>query len=1125
MALQVTDAAVRQQVLSPLESFLVQAPAGSGKTELLTDRILALLGVVERPEEIVAITFTRKAAAEMHARVLGKLQAAMGPEPQAEHARSSWRLARQAMIRNDQKGWKLLQYPARLSIRTIDAFCASLVRSMPWMSELGGMPALCDDAGSHYEAAARSTLELIDEYEPVAQLVAHLDVDLRAARNLIARMLATRDQWLPLFESGTNPALLQTHLCEAIEEDLAYLRQSMPAGWAMQLAGPISEASRKRVEQGEHDFEVLASWDGTPFDADMASLPQWQALADFLLTNKEELRKRLDKRQGFPPGSQAKPVLQGWLDAFDNSSAWVSALADIRKAPSGYTPQHLTMLLTLFDVLRLAQAQLLVRFSLHGEVDFIEVAQRALHALGHPDAPSDLLLTLDSAISHLLVDEFQDTSETQIRLLQKLTSGWQQGDGRTLFLVGDPMQSIYRFRKAEVGWFLRVQRYGLGDIPLVPVQLSTNFRSQEAVVEWVNAVFKPLLPQVAHAGLGAIPYTESSAFHAQLDGLGVDVHPVVTSPNGQGRPESPTPAARRTLSLVKEALARRPDSAHPVAILVRARAHLQDVVNELYLNGIPCRAVELVSLRSRPVVNDLVQLARALAHPGDRLAWLSVLRSPVCGLRLDTLHALFGQQAHAAVPDVLSLCFDEAFVDQCGIDDDEALRVRHASAVLLDQRNRSGRMPFAAWIETCWQRLGGEKVYFQEADRADAQSLLQLIERLAPYGDLNPVELEQHIERLYAAPRNAEGAGVEVMTIHKSKGLQFDTVILMGLHQGIRRDETPLMRVEMAEGRVLLGPIQQRTAGHVDPLGEYLGRRERKRADYEIDRLLYVAVTRAREALHLIVDVDIDDDGAVKPPTPNSLLGRLWPAIEADTVAQARPDNGFDQGAEEAPDKPAGGLALSEHAGTTISRLPVGCLSTEQAADLPASSFLQSTARDAWVQSNQDEAIAGIVAHGWLEQIGKRGAQAWQALSATDREQVVQRQLLRAGLFDDRVSEAVRVVCETIECTLSSERGRWLLGLADAYREWALLDMDGRVSVIDLAVHNDTGWLVVDYKTGCPAAGESVPGFVARMRSRYQDQMARYRQSIAALDGRPVQTALYFPRADIWISDAESDSC
>jgi ATP-dependent exoDNAse (exonuclease V) beta subunit len=588
--------------------------------------------------------------------------------------------------------------------------------------------------------------------------------------------------------------------------------------------------------------------------------------------------------------------------------------------------------------------------------------------------------------------------------------------------------------------------------------------------------------------------------------------------------ESPSPAAQKTLSLVKSAFARNSESAHPVAILVRARAHLQDVVNELYRNNVPCRAVELVSLKSRPVVNDLVQLARALAHPGDRLAWLSILRSPVCGLRLETLHALFGKYPHQAVPDTLSLCFGDDFLIECGVQGDEALRVRHAATVLLDQRNLSGRAPFAAWLEVCWQRLGGEKAYPQGADHADAQSLLRLVERLAPYGGLNPVELEQQLERLYAASRSVEGPAVEVMTIHKSKGLQFDTVILMGLHQGIRRDETPLMHVEMGEGRVLLGPIQPRTTGNVDSLAEYLGRRERKRADYEIDRLLYVAVTRAREALHLIVDVDTDDEGVVKPPAANSLLGRLWPAIEADTIAQVESEASLPKDActdaELKVEPGSAGERLS-----TISRLPSACLTPAQAVMPDTLPWPQASARDVWAQTDQDEAIAGVVAHAWLEHIGKKGEQAWYKMSEAEREHVVGRQLLRAGLFESRLGQAVQIVCETIECTVNSKRGRWLLGLADAYREWALLDTTGRVSVIDLAVNNEAGWLVVDYKTGCPAENESEQGFITRMSARYGEQMARYRQSVSALDGRPVRTALYFPRADIWISDSESDSC
>src|SRR5207253_1125382 len=118
--------------------------------------------------------------------------------------------------------------------------------------------------------------------------------------------------------------------------------------------------------------------------------------------------------------------------------------------------------------------------------DFTEFAHGALEALGSVDDPSDLLLSLDQKISHVLVDEFQDTSLSQFELLTKLTSGWQEGDGRTLFLVGDPMQSIYRFREAEVSLFLQAKHSGLGSVKLEPIELSTNRRSQEGLAKWFN---------------------------------------------------------------------------------------------------------------------------------------------------------------------------------------------------------------------------------------------------------------------------------------------------------------------------------------------------------------------------------------------------------------------------------------------------------------------------------------------------------------------------------------------------------------------------------------------------------------------------------------------------------------
>jgi len=987
---RIPDQAVRERALDPTRSFIVQAPAGSGKTELLIQRYLALLPRVEKPEEILAITFTIKAAAEMRRRVLEKLPNA------AEIAH-------------------------RLRIQTIDAFCASLTRQMPVLSKFGAQPGVVEDAREHYREAAKRTI--VELSPTVGRLLLHLDNNVETASGLIASMLARRDQWLRKAGAAPTRTDLENSLKKERERLLAHALSLLP--------------SSLRRGVGEADGVV--------------------SLARELLTKEGTWRKKEPRAQKLS----------------DNEPLRLALSALLRMPPERYTDEQWEILAAIVELLPLAAAQLKVVFAERNETDFTEIAQGAVRALGTPDAPTDLLLSLDHRIRHVLVDEFQDTSVSQWELLERLTAGWERGDGRTLFLVGDPMQSIYRFREAEVALFLDAWQGGLGTVELERLTLSTNFRSQPALVEWFNAAFPKILPEKPDRGSGAVPYTPKvpDPEKARLPGEAVAWHPVA---------DRATEAAR-VVELAKSAEGR-------AAILVRSRESLAAIVPALKAAGIRYRAIEIERLGERQVVQDLYALTRALIHLGDRVAWLALLRAPWLGLSLEKLLEIAGGERSRTIWELIR---DDLFLES----------FTRVLAPAIAERERGS---LRSRVEGVWLALGGPACVADRTDLEDAGIYLDELEKLEASGAIgDPAALAEALERLYALPDVEAGdESLQIMTIHKAKGLEFGTVIVPGLDKGPGRDDQPLfLWKEMVGSGMLLAPIKA-TGAERDPIYSYLSRLDTEVEDMEASRLLYVAATRAENRLHLLECVKRDEEGEVKRPPARSLLARAWPVAEAVFSGSEF----FPLLSEEgSPALPAGVVGLKRLAPDfQMPALPDPVHWTR-----PPEGREEEPIEFSWV--GETARHVGTVVHRWLQRIAGDELRGWDAKRVESLKGTFVRELERRGVRAVEVEASAELVASALKNTLADERGRWLLGPhPEAKSEYRIRTAAGRY-VIDRVLTDEKGerW-VVDFKTS-RHLGANVEAFLDEECKRYAPQLERYARALGG--ARP---GLYFPLLKGW---------
>ena len=1131
------DAAARETALDIGRSFLVQAPAGSGKTGLLIHRYLALLAHVDRPERIVAMTFTRKAASEMRERVLSALRDADADTPvdsAQPHAVATRRLALAALAQDTKFEWQLIAQPSRLRMLTIDALAAALARQAPVTTGLGALPDFVDDATPLYLRAVRAALAAAGSDDPAwRRFLARLDNDADRAVSLLASLLARRDQWLRLpFGAGRADlrSQLERGLRAEVDAALVRTRGLFPTTLAARIAESAGNAAAylRTVDGGEaaaEELERIAEQGGI-LRADAADLATWRALANFLLTKRDPtFRQTVDARNGFPakgkePGCAArvaaKQAMTDLLDVARGIPGLAQALHGARTLPEPvYADSAWEFVDATLALLPQIASHLLTVFASEGAADFSEATLRTLAALGDADDPGDLLLAVDYRLSHLLVDEFQDTSWTHRELIARLTAGWEPGDGRTLFAVGDPMQSIYRFREAEVGIFLEAQAASnVAGIQVSCLDLARNFRSQAPVVDWVNAVFRQVLPPVSDPARGEVAYKRVLATRRS---------PGDTSPTLDVVGSRAEEAARvvRTIREAQDA------GSNDIAILVQMRRHLELILPALRNAGIDYTAIELETLAQRLATRDLTSLVRVLTQPADRLASLALLRAPWCGLLLPDLLAVATGSDRRTVLDAIA---DGNVAARLSADGQA--RVARLRAALQNSIAQRGRASLAQRARAAWLALGGPACGEGPVDVAGAERFFALLARHERGGDLADWDaFAAATGRLFAEPDPRVTSSVQVMTVHKAKGLEFDTVIMPGLDRTGGRGDEPALRWKQREHGsdkvLLLAPLRAREGAlsEPDPVYQYLKSLDAAEDAAERGRLLYVGCTRARRRLHLVAVLGVkpaeDDQPAQwRDPGKRSALARLWPALHADVplppadavapasgdVTDVDDDDGDDE--NEAPQaQPLRRLSETWTLPEFPEPIPVDVRGADAAMPAVAFDWAHATA-----------AAIGTVAHRLLAQIAGADLATWNADRMAAQRERITAELAGEGVPAEERAEATERIVSAIARTLTDARGRWLFDTthADALSEWALAGIDGEtlchVTIDRTFVADGTRW-IVDFKTGRHEGGEP-EAFLDREEDRYRGQLERYARLVRELDARPIRLALYFPLVD-----------
>lgn len=1128
---KIIDLEARQDALDITHSIAVQAPAGSGKTELLSLRFLKLLAVSQYPEEVLAITFTKKAANEMAQRILNTLEWAQQVDPdtiqsQLDHDR--YQIANSVLTQDKKESWQLQQSPNRLRIQTIDSFCNFLASKLPILSNFGGPLQISEQIDDCYHLAIRNCLKLLDEDLPISaaigKLMLHFDNDSEKLETLLTNLLKQREQWIgDIVGVASSPEqamdYLASNLLELIEESIEDT-QLLLEPYVAELMPLLKYATNNLNLEGSDSSLLLCNELNDLPQCSHTHLNTWIALTGLLLVKTgAAFRKDVRKDVGFPPQTgnkeqkalqkEKKDAMKALLQSMAESPELLQALDYLRRLPlSDADELSWDFLNTLTLVLPTLMAQLELAFAQKNKVDYPQVSLAALSALGTEDNPTDLALSLDYQIKHILVDEFQDTSSSQMELLRKLTAGWEERDGRTLFVVGDAMQSCYGFRNANVGLFIRLRENGMAHIPMTAIDLLANFRSDAGVVDWVNTVFSGAFPAQNDISRGAVSYSRSHAVHP------LDIETAVSTRIYQFEENSKIESYIEEAAYVADEISRlrKQHSQRKIAILVRSRGHLEFILPALREAEVPWLANEIDRLDTLPLITDLISLTSAVCNQADRLSWLAILRAPWCGISLEDLHVVANFGGNVSV--FMSMIQLSADQQNTRLSADGLSRIVKLTGVLRDALSAKQQTRISRVIRTTFNELDGEKILRSDSERDSLERFYEILKSSEVAGGLeNFAEFKAKIERSFvsSAPVAADANPVQIMTIHKSKGLEFDHVFLPGLARTSRADDKSLLlwhqRLnQQGENKLFLATLSA-TGSEDNNLYNLLRFEKAEKSRLESTRLLYIGVTRAMKSVYLSATL-ADKDGEAAAPGSRTLLATIWENL-AEAAVNYLPIRSMSM-----PFERQDPLQLSP----TLLRLPSEAFTASDSAEnteTPAADEINEPTQVALAVDNQLQIEVGNLVHEALQNY-LSNKQLLDADNLAGLKSYWKRRLDAFSFDSNETKNAMTRIEQSLRNTLQDSTLSWIF---DHEQEQSAAELPLQsyandyvhTHVIDRTFIDKDGvrW-IIDYKSSQPSSNQSLESFLAEQVALYSGQLARYRNLFKNEANKGLKTALLF---------------